>query len=249
MAQLQLGFVAEMGGGKTASTTYVKEIYPGTPSERFSDSLREFITWFNERKMAGEFAGGDRDHLEHALEEGLCASYPWEIVSRAANKGQFLQFADWVVINWLYADTREVKVDRTTMQELSTALRTSFAENILEQTIIARSQTHHSGSPITIIEGIRRFVDIRAMLKEPSFKLVYLECDPKIAYLRTVSRNENPGDAEMTFEEFMLRRGAEAESQIKLLKPYAHLVIDNNGDIAALHSKLRHAILLWLSGF
>ncbi len=246
MAQLQLGFVAEIGGGKTASATYVKTLYPGTRSLRFSDSLREFIVWFNERKIAGDYSREDRDQLEHALEEGLCAVYPWDIVARAAHENRFLEFTDWVVQNWLFNDN-EIKVDRVTMQSLSTALRSIFAENILERAIIARSSKQSSGSPVAVIEGIRRLVDIGTILAEPNFRLVYLECNPEIAYRRTVVRNENPGDAEMTYAEFLMRREAEAEAQIRMLKPYAHLVIDNSGEISHLQSQLRHKILLWLA--
>lgn len=246
MGELKLGFVAEIGGGKTASATYVKTLYPGTPSVRFSDSLREFIAWFNEGKMAGEFAGGDRDQLEYALEEGLCASFPWDLVARALHKEKLLQFVDWILYHWL-SDANEIKVDRITMQNLSTALRSIFAENILERAVIAQSSRHNSGSSLAVIEGIRRLVDIGTLLSEPDFKLIYLECDPKVAYVRTLHRNENPGDAEMTYEEFLSRRGAEAEAQIRMLKPYAHLVIDNSGEIAELEAALERAILSWIS--
>lgn len=246
MGELQIGLVGEIGAGKTAGTAYIKKLYPGTLSERFSDSLREFIAWFNERKIAGEFADEDRDQLEHALEEGLCAVYPWDIVARAVHKEKFLQFTDWVVLNWLF-DAEEIIVDRVTMQELSTALRSIFAENILERAIIARSSKHNSGSPIAVIEGIRRLVDIGVMLAEPNFRLIYLECNPEIAYRRTVSRNENPGDAEMTYIEFLTRREAEAEAQIRMLRPHAHLVINNSGEIVVLHATLEREISLWLS--
>lgn len=246
MTQLKLGFVAEIGGGKTASATYVKSLYPGTRSERFSDSLREFIIWFNERKMAGDFSASDYNQREYAIEEGLCAAFPWEIVARAVGEEKLIRFVEWVTERWL-SDANEIKVERIAMQELSTALRSIFAENILERTVIARSTKHNSGSPIAIIEGIRRLVDIGTMLREPGFKLVYLECDPKIAYLRNRERNENPGDAEMTYEEFMSRRAAEAEQQISALKPHAHLVIDNNGDITELYAALERAITSWLA--
>jgi dephospho-CoA kinase len=150
------------------------------------------------------------------------------------------------VLNWLFND-EEIKVDRVTMQTLSTALRSIFAENILERAIIAWSSKHNSGSPIAVIEGIRRLVDIGAMLADPHFRLIYLECNPEIAYSRTVSRNENPGDAEMTYIEFLMRREAEAEAQIRMLRPHAHLVINNSGEIVVLHATLERAISLWLS--
>lgn len=242
-----IGIAAEIGAGKTTSAEYIKTLYPGTPSERFSNSLREFILWFNERKMAGDFSASDYNQREYAIEEGLCASYPWDIVSRAVSEEKLIRFVEWVTERWL-SDANEIKVDRMNMQELSTALRSIFAEDILERAVIMRSSRQNSSSPITIIEGFRRLVDIGVFLADPNFFFIYLECDELIEYQRMVIRNENPGDAEMTFEEFMNRRAAEAEAQIRLLKPYAHLVINNSGDMSHLKSELRHGILLRLAG-
>ncbi len=45
--KLILGFAGKMGSGKGAATQIVKDAYPGTPSFRFSDALREFYSWLN----------------------------------------------------------------------------------------------------------------------------------------------------------------------------------------------------------
>lgn len=232
-----LGFVAEVGGGKTTATTFIKTVYPETPSARFSDPLREFIAWFNDCKVAGALTS-DHDQCEHALEEGLCAIFPRSHVSRVRNEIGLIHFTDWIFHNWF--GEREIPIDREPMQVLSTALRSIFGENILEQTVLSRIAQTQSPSPFVILEGIRREVDISSFLGNPNFVLVYLECDPKIAHARTQLRTENPGDATMSFEEFMHRREAEAEQQIRLLKPRARAVYDNSGT--------EDELMNWLSG-
>ena len=74
---------------------------------------------------------------------------------------------------------------------------------------------------------------------------MYVEIDPVVAHQRMVKRNENVGDAEMSFERFMELRNAEAEQQIRLLKPHAHLVIDNSGPLEVFEGALRAKAAEW----
>jgi dephospho-CoA kinase len=81
-----------------------------------------------------------------------------------------------------------------------------------------------------IIEGIRRLVDISTLIADPryNFQLVYIEAPAKLRWKRHRARNEKPGDAELSFAEFEELGSAEAEAEIRLLKPHAHFMFTNN---------------------
>lgn len=239
-----LGFAGEIASGKGTATDLVKSWYPGTPSVRFSDSLREFLSWFNKVKSLGLFADDDRRCLPYYLKGGLCGVFPEPLIQEF-NWEQFVAFAEWVREQWILG-LGEVKEDRHNLQALSTALRSLFAENILERTVVERIAQTKTESPLAIIEGIRRLVDIGTLLGESNFRLIYLEIDPVVAHARMVKRAENVGDSEMTIELFMELREAEAEQQIRSLKPHAHLVIDNGGTPEMLQSQLRSEVSKWL---
>jgi dephospho-CoA kinase len=183
MKKLMLGFAGEMAAGKGTATEFVKTWYPGTPSFRFSDSLREFHAW-----LGAEFL------VPHG-------------VTIPAN-----------------ASTKD-------LQGLSTKIRELFGENSLERAVALRADRCLSESPIVIIEGIRRPVDISTLMTDSryNFKLIYIEADIKIRWMRHRARNEKPGDAELSFAQFVELGKAEPEAQIRLLKPHAHLVFINNG--------------------
>lgn len=141
------------------------------------------------------------------------------------------------------------KASTPDLQRMSTLIRQLFGENSLERAIVARAERSTSASPLVIIEGIRRLVDISTLLANPQyhFRLVYIEADPKVRWMRHRTRNEKPGDADLTFEQFLELGNAEAEQQIRLLKSHAHLVIDNSGSSEVMEGILRAEVLKWLA--
>lgn len=182
MKKLMLGFAGEMAAGKGTVTELVKAWYPGTPSFRFSDSLRELHSW-----LGAEFL----------------KPYGVTIPTNAS--------------------TRDLQV-------LSTKIRELFGENALERAILSRAEHCPSQSPIVIIEGVRRFVDISTLMSDPryNFQLIYIHADAATRWERHRARNEKPGDAEFSFEQFLALGKAEAEEQIRFLKTYARFVLNNS---------------------
>lgn len=141
------------------------------------------------------------------------------------------------------------KASTPDLQRMSTLIRGLFGENSLERAIVARAERSASKSPIVIIEGIRRSVDISTLMADPqyNFRLVYVEADPNVRWERHRSRNEKPGDAGLSFGRFLELGRAEAEEQIRLLKPRAHLVIDNSGPPEVMERILRAEVAKWLA--
>lgn len=141
------------------------------------------------------------------------------------------------------------KASTPDLQRMSTLVRQLFGENVLERAIALRAERSTSTSPIVIIEGIRRLVDISTLVTDSQyqFRLVYIEADPKVRWERHRMRNEKPGDADLTFEQFLELGRAEAEREIRSLKPHAHLVIDNSGTPNILEETLQKEVSKWLT--
>ena len=248
MRGLMIGVTGEFLSGKSTVADIIKRRYPGTPSARYSDSLREFVFWVK-RELVGHqvVLPGRLPALAHALKDIF---YP-QVLDCTLVASALDTFAFWMTKHWGGQHYFRVEEDRKHLQDLSTALRTIFAENILERSIASRIEKMHSPSPISgIIEGVRRLVDIGTLLRDPlyapCFRLLYLECDPKVAFSRMKDRKENSDDATMTWNEFEILRGAEAENQIKLLRPHAHAIVHNNDTPDALLVQVERVALEWV---
>lgn len=241
-----LGFAGEFKAGKSTATTLLKAWYPGTQSSRYSDPLREFLAGFNEMKSRNMFCMVPSELVVGKyVTDALPKIFSTKIVE-LGDKERQREFVAWLV-STCFNQPGLVKEDRHNLQELSTAVRSIFAENILERTIVARVGRMRTKSPIVIVEGIRRLIDIGILLQSPNFHLTYIEVDLNVAYQRMVKQNENVGDAEMSFERFIELRNAEAEQQIRLLRPHAHLVINNSGTPEVMERILRAEVAEWLA--
>ena len=126
-------------------------------------------------------------------------------------------------------DRVAVPISRESLQKVSTILRATFGENLLAKAI-AKDASKLDAS-IVVIDGVRRFTDIEHLNELPNFVLVKIDADPKIRYERMKTRNENKGDAEKTYEQFIEDHNAEADRQIPEVMKTAKFAIDNSGTL------------------
>lgn len=118
---------------------------------------------------------------------------------------------------------------RDTMQQLSTALRQVFGDDVLSEIILA--DVGQSESPFIVIDGVRRESDIKYLRNLEGFKLIYIDADIRTRYTRVTFRWENSSDTTKTIEEFVRETEAEAESRIRELKNISDIILENNGTI------------------
>gem|GEM_PF-1768200 len=301
-----------MACGKGTATDLVKRWYPGTPSFRFSDSLREFHAW-----LVKDYAPPSDVHMNAGV-LGFCTLDQWAVADFLGFREfdmakvlkvdmSHLRLGDktpsevlkrfWMIANvcegvaqffegnipkakrWFRTPNpnlgnmapREMillgrfeKVSRfindalaqnpprdattSELQRLSTKIRELFGENALERAVIARVARVTGKHPVIILEGIRRFVDIRALMDDTAvrFRLIYLEADARVRWERHRLRNEKPGDADLSFDKFVELGKAEAEEQIRLLRPYAHATIDNSPGKVLFEKNLSLQIATWV---
>lgn len=137
-------------------------------------------------------------------------------------------------------DMYGVPQSRNNIDALSTFLRTTYGEHVLAKAVETRALK--SSRDIVIIDGVRRSVDMETLSKHPHFKLVYIDASPEIRYERSKSRNENVGDADLTYDEFMRMDSWEPQQQIESLKSIADYVIDNNGSTEEFDAQIKDVL-------
>ena len=129
---------------------------------------------------------------------------------------------------------------RDTMQQLSTALRQVFGDDVLSEIILA--DVGQSESPFIVIDGVRRESDIKYLRHLEGFKLIYIDADIRTRYTRVTFRWENSSDTTKTIEEFVRETEAEAESRIRELKNISDIILENNGTIEDLEHQFEKNI-------
>ncbi|NCB20484.1 MAG: hypothetical protein EOM88_00975 [Clostridia bacterium] len=131
-------------------------------------------------------------------------------------------------------------INRTNLQDLSLALRTAFGENILAEIISEDAQ--NSQKDLVVIDGIRRLADISKLKNLPNFKLISIDAQAELRYERMRLRNENKGDAEKTYAQFIKDDEKEAELEIPEVIAKADFHLDNNSDLNNLYQQIDNII-------
>lgn len=139
------------------------------------------------------------------------------------------------VLNRLY-----LPVSRENMQALSTDLRQRFGNDILAK--IISNDALNNDKDLVIIDGIRRLDDIVYLKKLPQFRLISIDAKEDIRHKRVQERNENKGDAEKSFQQFLFDNSQEAEKDIPNVMKIANYHLDNNNDLANLYQQIKMVI-------
>lgn len=133
-------------------------------------------------------------------------------------------------------DRISIPVRRENMQKISTVLRANFGEDLLAK-VIANDASKFDAD-IVVIDGVRRPTDIEHLVVLPNFFLIKIDANEKLRYERLIKRNENPGDSEKTFDQFINDHNSEADSLVPVVMATAKYSIDNNGTIEELHLQI-----------
>jgi dephospho-CoA kinase len=129
----------------------------------------------------------------------------------------------------------DIPESRENLQKLSTTLRANFGEDLLAKVIA--SDASKLASEIVVIDGVRRMADIKYLNELPTFYLIRVDADEKIRYERMKARNENVGDKDKTFEQFLADQNNEAEKGIPEVMDFAGISIKNNGTLEELYAE------------
>ena len=125
---------------------------------------------------------------------------------------------------------------RENLQNISTALRQQFGDDLLAKVIA--EDVKKIDKKIVTVDGARRMPDLAELKKLTGFYLVYVDANEKARYERIVKRNENTDDRTKTFAEFQKDAQAETEIRIADMKNHADFIINNNGTVEELHAQV-----------
>lgn len=109
-------------------------------------------------------------------------------------------------------DTASIEKSRENLTVLGTKVREMFGRYAMTDVLIWR--VLNSEEKIIVVEGIRHMDEVEAWKRLKNFVLVAVDTDAKIRYERLVARNENSGDANKSFEDFVRDSEAGTEEQI-----------------------------------
>ena len=129
-----------------------------------------------------------------------------------------------------------LEINRDNLINLSTILRQGFGQDLLAKVI--KEDARKIDGDIVVIDGVRREDDIRYLKDLENFVLVAIDGEPQIRYRRLLSRNENIGDDNKTFDEFLADHGKETEVTIPGVMKSANFTVTNNGDLSELYSQI-----------
>lgn len=127
-------------------------------------------------------------------------------------------------------------ISRENMQDISTLLRQRFGEDILAK--VMANDVKNDNTEIIVVDGIRRMADIKYLMELENFVLVSIEADPKIRYERLIKRNENAGDENKTYEDFLKDQNKEADAEIPQVMKNAKAITNNDSNFEELYKQI-----------
>ena len=172
--------------------------------------------------ISGEIASGKGTVAKYIAEKYNASAYRFSTMLRNA------------------MDRLYIEQNRDNISTFSTLLRKKFGEDLFAK--VMAKDVKKDEAEIIVIDGIRRLADIEYLKEIPEFKFVYIEADIKKCYDRIIQREENTDDKNKTFDEFVEEHNLETETQIKDLKQYADIIIENNGTLEDLYEKIDNII-------
>lgn len=129
-----------------------------------------------------------------------------------------------------------VEETRDSFVRLSEILRGAFGEDLLSK--IIASDALKSAADVVAIDGTRRTTDIEHLKGLPGFVLVAIHAEPEARYQRLSQRTVKADDQTKTYEQFLEDEKRSTEVSIDEIIGSAAYQIDNNGDLASLHTQL-----------
>lgn len=136
----------------------------------------------------------------------------------------------------------EIPAERDNIIKLSTFLRQAYGEDLLAKALTKK--VSEAEDDLVIVDGIRRLADIEYLKDLSNFHLIAITADLEIRYQRVLSRNENPGDAEKTWEDFLADEARETEVSISAVVNQANYILENNGTLEELKNQIDKTLTL-----
>lgn len=133
-------------------------------------------------------------------------------------------------------DRLSIPKNRPNHAKLVEVLSNGFGEDFLAHAMFR--DIEHEKNPIIVIEGIRRWPEVKIITHLPNFTMIFVTANEKTRYKRIITRGEKVGETELTFEEFQEHGKLSTERLIHEIGKTADFQISNDGDLGDLHKKI-----------
>lgn len=171
--------------------------------------------------LVGKTASG-KGTVANILEEGL-ETYALS-VSRVRFSDPLREF-----VTELKKRGINLQNSKYTLISIAEAGKIAFTPDFLAQSMIHR--TENCGTDVCIWDGLRwPDQDVRALRSFKNHALIAITVGDKTRYRRFIKRNENLGDAKMSFADFKVMDSRDTEKFIPEVIECADLVLSNNED-------------------
>lgn len=134
----------------------------------------------------------------------------------------------------------QIPTDRESLKKIGDAIFSTLGNDA-----IAKYRVSNQTLVPTIIDGIRYSEEVEIYRKTKNFRLIAITAPDDVRYSRAnmLIQNGEGKDAARSFDEFMALSSARSEEKVPHLMKLADFVIENNGSIEDLKSKIDSALL------
>ncbi len=130
---------------------------------------------------------------------------------------------------------------RKNEQDIAVVIKDTYGGTVWAEALAINAQKN--GHTFILFDGLRKEDEV-LKLKEilPEFCLVYIEAPLELRYERAKTRNEKPGEDQLTFEEFKASQTHSADIDIPRLRAHADHVVVNDGTLDQFHLRLSQIV-------
>jgi dephospho-CoA kinase len=125
--------------------------------------------------------------------------------------------------------------DRSNLQTLGESLRRSFGPDVVVNAF--RKDLEACPAKIIVVDGIRYPNEVEMLRQLENDLLLYIDAPVEVRYRRALSRAEK-GEAALSLKEFVKAGSRETEKRLPDIKKAADYVIENDGTVNSLYSKI-----------
>jgi len=137
-------------------------------------------------------------------------------------------------------DIFDVPHERKNINALSIFLRSAYGQGVFNNAVL--QQLEKQSESIVAVTGIRREQELAQLRKIEGFCFLYIDSDIHSRYERNRRAARKPGDADMTFEQFVEKDSDDSNNTIQDLMVSADFIIDNNGTVDEFHAHIQQVI-------
>ncbi|MFH1430647.1 MAG: AAA family ATPase [Candidatus Uhrbacteria bacterium] len=134
---------------------------------------------------------------------------------------------------------------RANLQALARSMAETFSAHAISDAVQHRIA---NAADLVIVDGVRWLADEQLIRSFPQNTMVYITVPPEVRYRRLRERNENIGETDASYEQFLVEEQARSERDIADIGSRADMSIVNDRSIVELQQAatgiLRHALKL-----